>query len=161
VGKIYFQKGALIFRESILADVESLAPNLREPDRLEIWASHHADPYKALKDSFENSSTSISMVLDDQIISMFGIAPESLVSDRATIWLLGSPAVQKIRFTFFRQSKPFIQRFLEEYPVLENWVDNRYIESIQWLQWCGADMYQPEPYGMDHMLFRYFRFRRD
>jgi hypothetical protein len=91
---------------------------------------------------------------------MLGIAPQSLLADRAIIWLLGTEGIRKAGCRFARLCRPYIQLFLEYYPVLENWVDSRYTVAVRWLKWCGADMEPAKPFGPDGVPFHHFEFRR-
>jgi hypothetical protein len=49
---------------------------------------------------------------------------------------------------------------LDDCPELENFVDAEYSKAIKWLRILGAEIYPPQPYGIERNYFRYFRFRR-
>lgn len=158
---IYYQKGELIFRDSVLSDAESLSSVLREEDKLEVLATGFESPYQALKSSFDRSDISITIVHNNEVIGMFGIVPESLMSDSATVWMLGSPGINKIKKTFVKLTRTFIDTFLTRYPILENWVDARYEKAISWLKTAGARFEAPQPWGPENYLFCHFVLRRD
>jgi len=44
--------------------------------------------------------------------------------------------------------------------LLVNYVDCRNKKSIRWLRYLGAEMSEPEVYGIEKKLFRMFKFVR-
>lgn len=67
---------------------------------------------------------------------MMGVVPteDPMVG---AIWLLSSDIITRHPVTFLRQSKPMLQRFHQDYPVLCNAVDARNTVHIKWLKWLG------------------------
>ena len=51
--------------------------------------------------------------------------------------------------------------FLEQYPVLVNYVSVDNELSIKWLKYLGAKFYDPSPYGKEGKMFMRFEFRRE
>lgn len=151
----------LIIRESVLKDIDSLSLNMRKEDAAEVWSLTRSTPKEALVYSYKYSERSYSAFFKDEIVAMFGIVPGSLVSDKATIWALTSNVVPKVAFSFAKYSRQYINEFLKEYPVLENWVDARYTKSLNWLKWCGAEIEPAEPMGVDGLPFHHIVIRRD
>jgi hypothetical protein len=147
-------------RPSVKKDVEDLFWRLRKSDITEIWNSHHAFPKDALKDGFKHSILCFSIVIEDRVCGMYGIRCDTLIGDRATIWMLGSPEIEKIRIKFLRNNRKYIDLFLSYYPILMNWVDVDNKKSIAWLKWLGAEIGEPERYGVENKLFRKFKFSR-
>ena len=141
------------------SDIKYLSDNLRQSDIFEIWASHHATPLSALTQC-HNSPFSLTVERENPIC-MFGINPESLLGNKAVIWCLATDELSTINIRFLKHSREFIEMFLEIYPYLYNFVDDRNTESIAWLKFCGAVMEEPKPFGMDNMPFRYFYFERN
>lgn len=128
---------AISIRESVPDDIHSLSSSLREPDRLEVLASG-STPFEALTESHKASTVRLSLLFNNKVIGMFGIAPKTILGERAVIWLLTAPEVEQIKFTFVKLSKRYVKLFLEQYPILENWVDSRYTQAIKWLKLLGA-----------------------
>lgn len=69
---------------------------------------------------------------------MFGIVPDTLIGSSANVWFLGADEMSGIKKTFVKMSRQFIDVFLDQYPLLWNFVDARYTSSIRWLKACGA-----------------------
>lgn len=156
---IYYSKDNVMVKDSCLDDAERLAPNLRKSDIVEIWASNHHEPLEALKKSL-NSLYCMTIFIEDEPIAMFGIHTNELIGEQASIWLLASDRLNEMKMRFLRQSKKFIGFFLDKYPYLCNFVHSDNIDSILWLRFCGANIYDPQPYGLDKSMFRFFEFKR-
>ena len=163
--KIYYNKNGVIIRETQITDIFLMCDLLRETDKNEIWASHHHTPEEALRLSYEMSTLCLTINIKGIPIAMFGIAPQTLLSDSAIIWLLATDdfdgLIKKKRKEFFIQSKVFIKFMLEQYSLLENYVDARNIPSVKWLKWCGATIEEAHLYGVEQLPFYHFYFRRD
>lgn len=156
---MYYDDGKIRVRNSVKADIDLLAPKLRESDIQEIWASNNATAYEALKEGIEKSIF-CATVENGSPIAMFGIYADNLLGEKGNVWLLASEDLTKIQIKFLRQSKKFIKLMLEYYKMLENYVDCRNEKSIQWLRFCGAKFDEPKPYGVENKMFMRFQFDR-
>jgi len=162
--KIYYNKNRVMVREAQISDVLIMGGNLREADKDEVWASHHYTSENALLFSFNSSTFCFTVENKGVPVAMFGISPFTLLDDKASIWLLAADSfdtwIKKNRKEFIRQSKVFIKFMLEQYPLLENYVDIRNIPSVKWLRICGAKIEDAKPYGIEKLPFHYFAFKR-
>lgn len=156
---IYYQQNNIIVRRSQRSDVDYLKSRLRQSDVDEVMASNGHTPEEALKLSLDKSIWAAT-VQNGHPLAMFGINPESILGSRAIVWMLASDDLKTIERRFIRNSKKFIKMMLEYYSYLYNYVDNRNEKSIEWLQYCGADIREPAPYGKAGLPFRYFSFNR-
>lgn len=156
----YYNKKSVIVRASRISDVIRMGDHLRKSDVEEVWASHHHTPQTALIDSYNMSTFCLTVLIKGEPVAMFGLAPQSLLDDHAAVWLLATDKLETIGREFLRESKRFINMMLEQYPLLENYVDARNLVSIEWLKWCGAKIEPAVPYGVDGHPFHHFTFRR-
>lgn len=154
----YYEEQGVIVRDAEVSDVFKLAKNMRRQERDEIWAEAHLGPEEALFTSYRRSAFAYSVFFGDELIAMFGVVPESLVSDRGIVWMLTGDGVQKIWIRFLRASRHFVEFLRTKYPMLYNFVDVRHERAIAWLRWIGADIFPPEAHGIDKMPFCYFTF---
>jgi len=158
---VYYKKGDAIVRDSEEKDIEALKVNMRKEDIAEVWASHHHTPEEALKLSYKNSVPCLTIEKNGVPIVMFGVVPETLLSDRANIWLLATEGICKVRKSFIKHCRGFIKSMLLQYSILENHIDARNKISIRWLKWCGATIEEAKPMGEEKLPFHYFYFRRN
>ena len=146
-------------RASVRDDIKYISDNLRENDIKEIWASDNILPLDALAEGF-NESIACWTISNGNPIAMFGIVPETVLGNKACVWLLATDGISDIRRRFARRSREFIKTLHEWYPYLYNYVDDRNKDSIAWLKFCGAKINEPEEYGVERMPFRYFYFEK-
>jgi len=123
-------------RDSIQSDVDYLASNLREEDRLEVLASH-GNIKEALQDGFDYSEECYTIIVTDtnEIAGIYGLCEmDDMV---ASPWLLTSPAIHKVWLPFLRQSKQWVAEANLKYPVLTNACDEQYHVALKWLRFVG------------------------
>ncbi|NCB43505.1 MAG: DUF2833 domain-containing protein [Clostridia bacterium] len=156
---MYYDKDGYKVRKAKLSDVAHLAQHMRSSDVAEIWASDHKIPEEALREGLERSIFACT-VENGVPIAMFGICPLSITGDTASVWLLATDDLDKLRIRFAKNSRKFVEMMLEYYPYLENMVDDRNTKSIEWLRFCGAKIDEPVPYGEEQLPFRHFSFTR-
>ena len=119
-------------RKTISEDIEFLAPRLRYEDKREVLDSVGLTPYQALTDGFNLSQICLTIVDTKNIpVGMFG------VSEDGAIWLLASPDIKRIRFSFLRESRKVVNLLNYKYKILWNFVDCRNELHLRWLKWCG------------------------
>jgi hypothetical protein len=90
---------------------------------------------------------------------MFGCSRSALQGDNLSIgnvWLLGSPGIQDVRYSFLRQSRHWADVLHEDYEVLWNWADARNQVHIKWLKWLGFRVIQSAPVGVNGEEFHQF-----
>jgi hypothetical protein len=145
-------------RPALPGDEFVLIPNLRKADREECLALG-VPPDQALIESVRISTACFSIVKGDDIIGMFGCGP-SPTSDPnisiGSIWLLGSPRIQEIKYTFLRQCKHWTQVLHSDYEVLWNWADSRNDVHLKWLRWLGFKIIKTEAIGVNGETFHQF-----
>ena len=156
---MYYDDGKIRVRNAKKEDIEYIAQNMRQCDKDEVWASDHKTPSQAMSEGLERSIFACT-VENGKPICMFGICPYTVCGDTASVWMLATDDLDKIKRTFVRYSREFIDKMLEYYPKLENMVDARNIKSVRWLKSLGAEIKDEETYGAEKMKFHYFCFKR-
>ena len=94
--KIFYDKDGIIVRRSIKTDVEYLKNHLSQGDLDEVWASNNLTAEKALKESVKQSLISLT-ISNGNPIGIFGISTKNIIGSKATIWLLGTDNLKKIK----------------------------------------------------------------
>lgn len=156
----YYEQDNVVIRQAVISDVLIMKDKLRQEDIDEIWASHHHLPEEALRLSLEESVMAFTVEYKNEPIVMFGIVPVSIFGNSATIWMLSTDKIEKIRLRFLRNNKKFIDFMLGYYGNLFNFVSVKNMKSLQWLRWLGANFRAPCRYGIEQELFQYFWFER-
>jgi hypothetical protein len=155
-----YNDGKIKVRKSVRADVDFISTRMRKSDIDEIWASNHVEPKEALMRGLDNAIY-CQTIENGTPIAMFGICPHDLLGHSATIWMLGTDSLDKIKFKFLRHSREYVDAMLDYYYYLDNYVDVRNEKSIAWLKFLGATFDEPKPYGVDGKLFQHFYFKRN
>lgn len=127
---------------SVLTDVFNLAPNLRREDVDEALAINLA-PETALLQGYIFSKECYSVKYKKQVIGMFGLSTFNVPKNQALIWFLGSDECSNHPITFVKQGIKFTNKWLQEYDILLNVVDNRNKSHIEWLKSIGVTISTP------------------
>ena len=134
--------------------VSQLSQRLRKADRDEIKASVGQDPEHLILMSVATSPASWTWLYKGEPMAIFGVSPHPNKAGVGTPWLLGAEGMEKHKHFFIRNSLEYVERMLDEFPYLENFVDCRNTASIQWLSWCGFALAEVYPfYGAQRLPF--------
>lgn len=115
-----------------------MAPRMRSEDAHEVEAMG-LSPCTALLYSLAGSVEAYSAfgARQDYPIAMWGAVPRSLLSDCATLWMLGTDEANAHPRILLRASRAFVDEVQARYPVVEAWVIVGYTKTIRWLLWLG------------------------
>jgi hypothetical protein len=145
-------------RPSKYGDCKYLAPNLREEDKAEVWASHGFDPLSALRFSFLASEECNTIIGDKQdIIGMFGVTKHT--ETIGVPWLLMSDEIynRSVARQFVPESKRWVKEINNRYPILVNFIDVDNTRAIKWLRLIGFTFIRLDPeYGVNPKPFYEF-----
>ena len=139
-----------------LGDCFLMAHNMREVDKREIWASHRSRPLESLVRSLKKSSDARTGRVDGEIAIMFGVCPHTLVSDHASIWMLGTDLLARHSVRFLRECSNGIVDISGKFRKIENYCDARNTTTLRWLDWLGFTIEEAQPYGVYEMPFHHF-----
>lgn len=130
----------------------AMAPRLRGKDCREII---DVDPLGIMRRSLARSTHAWTWILDGEPAAMFGLHPRTLVGAAPAIgWLFTTDAIRRDVRTFLLGSRAILAAMLEIYPAVEGCVDERFLESIQWLRRLGFRI--GEPFEFSGFRFRHF-----
>ena len=134
-----------------------MAPNMRYDEVLECMDSTGMDAQTALLNELDRSESAWSWIVDGEVACMFGIVGgQSLMDPYSYPWFLTTPLVERHYRAFARACKALLPELLERHPTLCGMVDSRYALSVRWLEWLGARLGEPQPWGVSQAPFRYF-----
>jgi len=152
-----YNKDDITVTDSVYSDIIKISHCLRADDIAEIKAIGMT-PIECLEMSYQDSIYKYTCRVKDRVVCMFGLNADSLMGEKAKIWLLATDDLKIIQRRFARHSKDFLKEALESYPVLYNYIDVRNTESIKWLKWLGANFISTGKYGINGEEFHYFEF---
>lgn len=138
-------------RPATEADARYVAEHLREDDLRELTAAG-MDPLDALLFSFYGSDECITCLVEGKPALIFGVGAP-LLSDRASVWALGTDRCRRIPREMVRDGRLMVKALLSRFPVLENYCAARYKRSLRWLRLLGFTIGEPEVYGPRGALF--------
>lgn len=142
------------------SDIDRMKGKLRKADVAECEALTGKPADEALQFSFDQSKICWVIIIDDEPSVAFGIASMSALCYKGIPWLLSTDRLKQVSRQFVKQSKDYIEAMIEDFRVLENWVDGRNKKSMRWLKWCGFTIdKKPYPIGLDNEIF--YRFHKE
>lgn len=148
-------------RPATEADAEFVGVLLRQADADEIKAASGREPVEGTVLSYRASRDPKVGCVDGVPVCIFGVAEQSLVSDRAVPWLLGTDDLPKHARAFLRMSRAYVQNMKREYRLLFNYVDARNTYAVRWLGWLGFKIEEPQPFGPERLPFHRFSMERE
>lgn len=147
----------LTARPANILDAEHMAPRLRPADVDEVWAASGSSPMVALtRGLYYSVSPIVGVDAQDLPVCMGGVVPsgDPLVG---LIWMLGTTDIESHRLSFLRRSRPWVEQWNGEFPLLTNVVDERNQLHIRWLRWLGFTFIARHPrYGFERRPFLEF-----
>lgn len=133
----------------------ALAARLRTGDKQELRRAGQPDFARAVLQSVQNSPFAFAAYANNKLLCVFGLVPDSGLSVRARVWLLGTTAINQHKKSFLRACREVLAKCWEIYPVLYNAVDQQYPQALRLLRALGATFGQTL-YGPDKDPFVVF-----
>ncbi|EOC1317148.1 hypothetical protein ACI09J_001770 [Cronobacter turicensis] len=140
--------------------VESMLTNVRAADIAEFQAVNGWDARRVLESGLRTSTFSCAGLINGEVVTIFGVAPASMISGSGIPWLVGTDALEHHQFVFLRRCRRVVTAMLMTYPRLENYVDARNHVAKSWLHWLGFKLEDPVPYGIAGQPFHRFHMER-
>ena len=130
-----------------------VAENMRDADRIEVWASNELTPIEALISSVDLSAYSSVALFKGVPCAVFGLVVNGLLTSTGCPWLLGTDDIDLCKKDFIKHTRTGVQEMLSICSRLENYVhvDNR--KSVRWLKAMGFKFGNPERIGKHQELF--------
>lgn len=116
----------------------ALADRLREHDRLELYVSMGGSTLSSLITSFECSVVSWCLLVKEQPIMIWGVAPyDALLGDVGIPWMVGTDDIDTWQIYIARRASRYIGLMHVLYPRLLNYAHAGNIKALRFLEWCG------------------------
>lgn len=124
-------------------DIDTLFDQMREADYNELVGhKYYDDPRRDFKAKVGNCEWATASYVNGQLACMAGVSPLSAVNGRHCVWMLTTGVIDKHPVTFYKETARVVRWMKQNYHSLENWVDLRYTEAINWLDRLGATFYE-------------------
>lgn len=115
------------------------------------------DPLAQSIYNFQTSVCVFAGLLDGRCFCLFGVYPDSLISNRGQPWLLTSADLPVARLALARGSREYFPWLVNRFASLHGWVYEENAVSIRWLRWLGCTIApEPTPLGETGKLYHHF-----
>lgn len=136
------------------AHIAYLVEHMRPEDRAEVFAATGLTIEQAVQQSVEVSSFSAAEVVGADVLAIWGVVEESLLTpDIGRVWMLSSTAVENHHKLFFRRSKEVVETLRVRYSALYNEVDARYTRALRWADRLGFEILPARLSGYERRPF--------
>ncbi|MGP5352526.1 phage protein Gp13 family protein [Pseudomonas helleri] len=142
-------------------EVPAIARIVRQADIDEITEALGIPMERALYEAVQGSLNARKIVVNGEIVAVFGDAVYSLLGSVGVPWLISTIHVEKHARAFLKVCKPEVQGMLTRHQNLLNYVDVRNTAAIRWLKWLGFSFGPAAPYGARRFLFHPFTMNRE
>lgn len=143
------------------AHVAAMCPHIRQADRNEVMASAGRDVEELLPECVDRAEMAWAGLVDGEVACIFGVQGASLLSETGFPWMIGTDLIEQHAKPFLRRNRKMVGVMLDRYPHLINYVDARNAKAIEWLQWLGFEIHEPEKFGAYKMMFHPFEMRAE
>jgi hypothetical protein len=116
---------------------------------------------QAVISSAVTSAEVMVMTLNGKVICIGGVTPvDSSLGVGAFVWQLGTDDIDRNMVSFYRETKQLMQRWIDQYGLLQNWVYAENLVSIRYLRRLGYTLSsEPVPFGAYGLPFYHFYIR--
>lgn len=147
-----------VVRDTTVKDCAELSVTMREEDKQEVWHASGSSASEALLKGFSISRLCWTLEWNGKVVAIFGVSGKK--GETGIPWMLASNDLVRIRKTFLRECRSYLNKMQEHHPVLANLAWTKNTVHIQWLKWLGFEFQEPQPYGPNGELFTAFYKRK-
>ena len=134
------------------SDIQTLAANMRQSDRLDLAAVGWDDAEAAIRYSIARSREAYltAVSVDGRLVCLFGCAEDSLLSSEGIPWMLGTELANSYIKSVTAKTRLAVRYMLHGWPVLRNVAASENRMTLRWLKSIGFTLCEPmlfEPTG--------------
>lgn len=148
-----------VMRPATAEDAKALAHRLRASDREEVLATH-TDVEEALRGAIAGSAICMVGELGGVPVVILGCGQHVQNPGVGVPWLLGTDELHRLPGALTGLGKRYVAHFLERWPRLLNFVDERNTASVRWLLRLGFHVAPPVAFGLNGEKFHPFTMAR-
>ena len=156
----------MILDEIKISKVENLhvvdiSINARQADRREWFLQSSADPHpltSLIHNSVKYSALSFAIEHDESTIAIFGLVHSEIQPFRGKVWAIFSNKIEERRYhiTLVRKTQSVIEKLLESYSILENYVHAKNLRGIRFLRSAGFTVTNQVKKYMEEDFFYFY-----
>lgn len=137
--------------------IENIARKMRVEEGVEEVG---LDKCQILETAVRKSLYSFCAKVDGEVACIWGIQPNTMLSDSAYMWLVTTPLVEKHSFIFARRSQIYMEGLRNYYADIYGHVDIRFRRSVRWLNWLGFVIGEADESSLSGTFLRPFALRQ-
>lgn len=149
-----------LVRDLELGDDLDLVADMRQADRDEIDAAWGPDTLAALRHSIGMSRHVWVGEARGKLACIMGVGPANMLTGTGRPWLLATPVLDAHPVSLGRLTQSYLDLMLNDFPHLENWVDQRHRSAVRWLRRLGFTIHPAQPMGRLGVPFHRFEMER-
>ena len=134
--------------------IDELLPRLRPIDRLELDCMMPGDHRAGLIRMAERARRSRAAYIDGELIGIFGISAEGILSNTGCPWMLATTTIERHKRVLVDGSQVALGWLMQDFRRAWNVVSVENAAAIRWLRWLGFE-FGPTVTVRGHD-FRYF-----
>ena len=135
------------------AHIIALASSMQKEDADAAYVIAHLSPEQAIRHSVSSSIESETWLADGKVMAITGASRGTFLSPYACVWMLGSEDLRKYPIFFIKGSKEWVERMLNKYSHIVNYIYSENTRSIKWLKWLGFTIHPAAPLGVEGRMF--------
>jgi hypothetical protein len=144
-----------------ISHLDRLMARMRREDRLECRRAGVSEE-KAVVATLQDSIFRAAVEVDGELVAIFGLSTQAILSDRATVWLFTTEQFPRHARALVRLTRDAIIPALHgKFSVLENYVDASYTGALRFAEVCGFSIAPPAPMFKTQALFNHIERVRD
>lgn len=146
-----------VVRKPTQEDVQYLIDNIREEDVIECRALNGGTIEDSLLNTKNLLDNSMVWAVNGNVVCMFGVNPCG--DGVGVVWLLGTDEFDNYSKMFVLRCKRVFKQVIKGYDYLFNYVYEKNIKSVNWIEWLGFTVHRAEPVGIKGANFHKFDMR--
>ena len=92
--------------------IEAIIPLVRQADIDEFLATNGWSPRRVLETGLRTSTFCCAGLINGEVVTVFGVAPASMIGGSGIPWLVGTDALEKYQRTFLRRCGKVVNAML-------------------------------------------------
>lgn len=137
-------------------DIQDLIDNIRPEDKVEIEALSEYSLEDTIRASIQMQADAKAWVVEGKVACVYGVVPHQDSDKTGVIWMIATDIFDENRTTFARGCKKVFEEMIKGYDYLFNYIHSANHVSIEWLQWLGFTICEPEQIGRQGETFYRF-----